>query len=124
MKKILVVDDQADIRKLMRLTLGLRYQVSEASCATEASEKVAEERPDLVLLDVMMPGLNGIKWCSMMKNLVGIPSMKIIFVSARGQAKDIQEGMDAGADGYITKPFSPLELLNTIEGYFGPDALA
>ena len=115
MKKILVVDDQPDIRKLMRLTLGLRYKVSEAACASEAGDKVAGERPDLVLLDIMMPGVNGLEWCAMMKRQACIPSMKIIFVSARGQASDVAEGMAAGADGYIIKPFSPLELLKLVE---------
>ena len=115
MKKILVVDDQPDIRKLMRLTLGLRYKVSEAASASEASDKVAGERPDLVLLDIMMPGVNGLEWCAMMKSQAVIPSMKIIFVSARGQASDVAEGMAAGADGYIIKPFSPLELLKVVE---------
>ncbi len=120
MKKILVVDDQADIRKLMRLTLGLRYEVIEAACASDASDRVSKDRPDLVLLDIMMPGgVNGLDWCAMMKNLACIPSMKIIFVSARGQTMDVDEGMAAGADDYITKPFSPLELLKVVDRHLG-----
>ena len=121
MKKILVVDDQPDIRKLMRLTLGWRYQVSEAANAEEASASVAAFRPDLVLLDIMMPGVNGLEWCNMIKNLAGMDSMKIIFVSARGQAKDIELGMQAGATAYITKPFSPLELLKIVDQHLNHD---
>lgn len=117
MKKILVVDDQEDIRKLMRLTLGLRYQVAEAANAGDASDALARERPDLVLLDIMMPGLSGLEWCRLIKQTPELKGVIIIFVSARGQLKDIDAGIKAGADGYITKPFSPLELLSSIEKY-------
>jgi len=115
MKKILIVDDQANIRKLLRLTLELYYRVSEAADAVGASAMLANENPDLVLLDIMMPGINGLEWCALTKKQAGNQNIKIIFVSARGQAEDIKTGIAAGADDYIIKPFSPLSLLKVVE---------
>ena len=124
MKKILVVDDQADIRKMLRLTLNSRYQVIEAVNAAEASDRVAEECPDLVLLDIMMPGINGLEWCVMLKQQVHIKPVKIIFLSARGQTEDVKAGMAAGADGYIIKPFSPINLRKVVEQHLDEEELA
>lgn len=115
MKKILVVDDNAEIRKLMKLTLGMQYQLSEADCATEAAIKLSEVRPDLIILDIMMPGINGLEWCKLIRKWPQYDHVKIIMVSALGQPDDISDGFESGANAYISKPFSPMELMDEIE---------
>jgi len=114
MKKILIVDDQVLIRKLITLTLGTKYHIIEASNADEASLMLEQEAPDLVVLDIMMPGTNGLDWLTMIKSNDQYPSLKIILLSARGQTADIDLGLATGADAYVTKPFSPLDLISKI----------
>ena len=114
MKKILIVDDQYLIRKLITLTLGKTYHIVEASNTVEASLMLEQEAPDLVVLDIMMPGINGLEWLAMVKRHNKNPSLKIILLSARGQTADIHLGLATGADAYITKPFSPIDLISKI----------
>lgn len=115
MKKILVIDDNAEIRKLIKASLGSKYQFSEADSAADASIRLEQERPDLILLDIMMPGINGLDWCKLIRRWYQYNDIKIILVSALNQQHEIMEGLQAGADGYITKPFSPSHLLSEIE---------
>lgn len=116
MKKILVVDDQPEIRKLIRLTLNKRYAVIEASNADEAYERIVAEPPDAVLLDIMMPGvMDGLDLCKKLKYEEGFWQLPVILLTARGQQKDREEGVGAGADLYLIKPFSPLELVRRLE---------
>jgi two-component system, OmpR family, phosphate regulon response regulator PhoB len=114
--KILIVDDQADLRKLIRLTLQpANFQVFEAITGQEALERAAEIVPDLVLLDVMMPGdLNGYGVCRALKSLPQFAQTKVILLTARGQEADLELGRVAGADDYLVKPFSPTQLLNLV----------
>ena len=77
MKKILIVDDQVLIRKLITLTLGKKYHIVEASNTDEASLMLEQEAPDLVVLDIMMPGINGLEWLAMIKRHNKNPSLKI-----------------------------------------------
>ncbi len=114
MKRILIVDDQVLIRKLITLTLGKKYHIVEASNTDEASLMLEQEAPDLVVLDIMMPGINGLEWLAMVKRHNKNPSLKIILLSARGQTADIHLGLATGADAYITKPFSPIDLISKI----------
>lgn len=117
MKKILIVDDHADIRRLIRLTLEFEdYDIREAANGETALAMAAEIRPDLVLLDVMMPGhLNGLEVCRQLR-VQGGEGPRIIMLSARGQASDREAGLLAGADTYLVKPFSPLQLIDCIAG--------
>jgi CheY-like chemotaxis protein len=115
MKKILVIDDNAEIRKLIKASLGSKYQFSEADSAADASLRLEKDRPDLILLDIMMPGINGLDWCKLIRRWYQYNDIKIILVSALNQQHEIMEGLQAGADGYITKPFSPSHLLSEIE---------
>lgn len=116
MKKILVVDDQPDIRKLVRLTLQKRYAVVEANDAREAYDSVFKENPDAIILDVMMPGeMDGYGLCRKLKHEHGLWSLPIILLTARGQDDDREQGAQAGADLYLVKPFSPLELTRQID---------
>jgi len=115
--KILIVDDQADLRKLIRLTLQMHdWELFEAQSGAQALAMATTLRPDLILLDVMMPGeLNGLQVCKAIKADPELKSIKVFLLTARGQQKDIAQGLDAQADAYLVKPFSPLELLDLIE---------
>lgn len=122
MKKILIVDDHADIRKLIRMTLEFEdFEVKEASTGNTALQLVHEWQPDLVLMDVMMPGsLSGLEVCARLKSDPALADLRIILLSARGQARDREAGMRAGADAYMVKPFSPLQLIDGIAGMWAP----
>lgn len=117
MKKILIVDDHGDIRRLIRMTLEFEdYDIREAQNGEVALAMAREQKPDLVLLDVMMPGgLSGLDVCRRLHDEVDeawVP--RIIMLSARGQAGDREAGLKAGADIYLVKPFSPLQLIDCI----------
>ncbi len=120
MKKILVVDDHADIRKLVRMTLELEdYEVRELGDGPAAVRAAGEWLPDLVLLDVMMPGdYDGLEACRRLKAAGARPL--VMLLSARGQALDREAGLVAGADAYLVKPFSPLQLLDSIAALWRP----
>lgn len=116
-KRILIVEDHADIRKLVRLTLEFEdYEIHEAVNADEGLEAVRRLRPDLLLLDVMMPGkLNGLDLCRLVKTDLSLGRPQVVLLTARGQSQDVEAGMNAGADAYLLKPFSPLKLIATID---------
>ena len=120
-KKLLIVDDQLEIRKLIRLTLVRRYDLLEAEDAAGAWEIIQRERPDAVLLDVMMPGtLDGYGLCARIKADPALARTHVILVTARGQMTDRDQGREAGADGYFVKPFSPLALISHLESALAP----
>ncbi|RTL38930.1 MAG: response regulator transcription factor [Burkholderiales bacterium] len=117
MKKILIVDDHADIRRLIRMTLEFEdYDVREAADGDAALVLAQEFQPDLVLLDVMMPGAtNGLEVCRRLRaDHAAGTGPRVIMLSARGQASDREAGLQAGADTYLVKPFSPLQLISCI----------
>jgi two-component system, OmpR family, KDP operon response regulator KdpE len=110
--KILVVDDEPQIRRVMRTTLVARgYVVSTARSGEEALEKVREERFDLILLDMNMPGIGGMEACRTLRAQSDVP---IVILSIRNAEKEKVDALDAGADDYVTKPFSMQELLARI----------
>ncbi|UDF36766.1 UNVERIFIED_ORG: response regulator [Shinella sp. XGS7] len=113
-KTVLIVDDHADIRRLIRMTLEFEdYQIHEAADGESALQLAAALRPDVVLLDVMMPGaLDGLEVCARLKADTRFAGMQVILLSARGQARDREAGLRAGADAYMVKPFSPLQLID------------
>ena len=117
MKRILIVEDQTDIRKLIRMTLEFEsYEIHEASDGAFGLRMASAVRPDLVLLDVMMPGeMDGLQVCQAIKSNPALASMKVVLLTARGQASDREAGKQAGADEYLVKPFSPLQLMETVE---------
>lgn len=121
MKKILVVDDQLQVRELVEVTLrGGDYNVIQASSGEEAVETVKKEKPDLVIMDIMMPGgMDGLEATKIIKNNPETKNCKVIMLTAKGQDDDIKMGEEAGADGYFIKPFSPLELISKIEAELG-----
>ncbi|WP_349744451.1 response regulator [Roseateles cavernae] len=115
--RILVVEDQPGIRKLIQMSLELGdYEVYEAPDGDTALIMAAQIKPDAVLLDVMMPGtVNGLQVCERMKRDPELGQAVVIMLSARGHQTDIDAGAKAGADAYLVKPFSPLELIERLE---------
>ena len=117
MKRLLIVEDQADIRKLIRMTLEFEdYDIHEAVNGVEGLRKAIEITPDLILLDVMMPGeLDGLAVCARVRADPALRQTKVVLLSARVQLQDFEAGTKAGADAYLAKPFSPLQLIESIE---------
>ena len=115
--KLLIVEDQPDIRKLIRMTLEFEgYDLLEAENGTQGLNIARAARPAVILLDVMMPGeLDGYQVCTLIKGDVDLKDTRIIMLTARGQQTDLEHGRKAGCDAYLTKPFSPLELIDTID---------
>ena len=117
MKRVLIVEDQADIRKLIRMTLEFEpYEIHEAANGTDGLQMAIAMQPDLILLDVMMPGdLDGLQVCARVRTLPALQATRVVLLTARGQTQDRDAGQEAGADEYLIKPFSPLQLIETIE---------
>ncbi len=117
MKRVLIVEDQADIRKLIRMTLEFEpYELHEAADGSTGLQLANALHPALMLLDVMMPGtVDGLQVCRQVRADPAMSDTRVLLLSARGQAKDRQAGLLAGADEYLVKPFSPLQLIETIE---------
>lgn len=117
MKRVLIVEDQADIRKLIRMTLEFEpYEIHEAANGTDGLQMAITVQPDLILLDVMMPGdLDGLQVCARVRALPALQATRVVLLTARGQTQDRDAGQEAGADEYLIKPFSPLQLIETIE---------
>lgn len=116
MRKVLIVDDHSDIRRLLSITLGKEYEIMEAEDGVSALEAIRRHRPEIVLLDVMMPGeMDGLQVLDAIKSDPQLKQTRVIMVTARGQARDYEDGMQRGADAYFIKPFSPLQLIAAIK---------
>jgi DNA-binding response OmpR family regulator len=114
-KKILIVDDHPDMRRLLSITLSRDYEIIEARDGTEALAAVRAQTPDAVLLDIMMPGeLDGLQVLEAIKSDPLLKQTLVVMVSARAQAADYRKGQDLGADAYFVKPFHPLELVKWV----------
>ncbi|MGC2172671.1 MAG: response regulator [Candidatus Sulfotelmatobacter sp.] len=114
LQKILVVDDEAQMRRVLRASLSARgYQVVEAESGEEALNKLKAERCDFVLLDLNLPGMDGIETCRAIRAGSNVP---VVILSVRTSEKDKSAAREAGADDYITKPFGIEELLSDIDG--------
>ncbi|HEY9571418.1 MAG TPA: response regulator transcription factor [Metalysinibacillus sp.] len=109
MNTILVVDDDAHILKLVNIHLvQAGYQVIQASCADDALEQIDITLPDLAIVDVMMPGMNGFELTKILNEDYNIP---VLLLTAKGELEDKEKGFSAGSDDYVVKPFEPRELL-------------
>ncbi|MCI0499500.1 MAG: response regulator transcription factor [Planctomycetales bacterium] len=114
--KILVVDDQRDLLELLSMALGQEgYAVRTAASGTEALSMIAAEKPDLILLDIILGDISGIKLTTRLKNETSTAHIPIILLTAKDSETDIIVGLSVGADDYITKPFSTRVLLARIE---------
>ena len=115
-RRILIVEDEAPIREMLSFVLEQKgFEVDEAEDYNEAISKVAEPYPDLILLDWMIPGGSGIQVAKFVKSDEFTRNIPIIMLTARGEEEDKIRGLDVGADDYITKPFSPKELVARIK---------
>ena len=116
MKKILIADDKPEVVELVRVTLEREdYEIVDASNGKEALRKARVEKPDLVLLDIVMPKMDGFEVCRKLKKDPEIKDIPILMLTAKGQEVDKKRGREVGATDYITKPFSPSALLIKIE---------
>jgi len=118
--KILVVDDEIYIVHILDFSLGMEgYEVVTALDGEQALEKAHAEHPDLIVLDIMMPKLDGYETCKMLKADPATKDVPVILLSAKGRNVDQKIGFEVGADDYITKPFSPRKLVERINALLG-----
>ena len=116
MGKILIVEDEANIRQLVRYNLEKEgFQVMEAADGLQGLRTAQKEKPDLVLLDLMLPGMDGLEVCRTLKGAPATSALPIIMLTARAEEVDKIIGLELGADDYMTKPFSPRELTARIK---------
>lgn len=114
-KTILTVDDGDGIRRLIRMTLEyMGFEVLEASSGAEGLAMAREHRPDLVLMDVRMPGVNGINACEAIRADPSLSAIPVVMLSAATQPADIEAGLASGAAAYLIKPFEPVEMIQTV----------
>jgi DNA-binding response OmpR family regulator len=115
MATILIAEDERDIRDLITFTLTYAgYEVLQATNGEEAVKIALAEKPDLILLDVRMPYMNGYEACIKIKSEESLQDLPVVFLSAKGQETEVQTGLQAGAVEYILKPFSPDELIERV----------
>ncbi len=114
--KILVVEDEQPIRKLIDLNLRLEnHEVVTAADGLEALQQIEEGRPDLIILDIMLPGLDGWEVLKHLRQTPHLQDVPVVVLTALVQDADIIRGWQLGADEYITKPFSPVALVKTVQ---------
>lgn len=114
-KSVLVVDDEPDIRDLLRITLEAEgYEVFEAGDGLEAIHMVRQAQPDLVILDIMMPHMDGLEVLRRLEADPETAGLPVIFLSVRASDLDIMHGLEQGAVEYITKPFDPFQVARTV----------
>jgi len=124
MAKIVIAEDEPSVRSLIRLTLDSgQMEIFEVADGASAIEVALRERPELLFLDWGMPGQTGIEVCRALRRDPRTEGIKIVMLTARSANGDRLAGLEAGADDYITKPFSPLQLLDKVIEVLGPEAL-
>jgi len=114
MKRVLVVDDEADLRAMLRDMLDPHFEVLEASTGREAVQRAMQDAPDLILLDINIPEMSGIEVCRTLRGHPATANVPIIMVTAYGSTESKVHGLDTGADDYVVKPFHGAELLARI----------
>ena len=119
-KRILICDDDPVILRLLEVNLELEgYEVLSARNGEEALEIASAEKPDLVILDIMMPKLDGYQTAERLKSQDDTKEIPVVFVSAKAQLSDIEKGKSYGVADYLTKPFDPSDLLEIVERLVG-----
>ena len=118
--KILVVDDEKTIRRLAQYNLELAgHQVLLAETAEEGVSMAKDEQPDLILQDIMLPGMSGMEALEILKHDSATRTIPVVMLTAKGQRTDIEEAIQAGATGYITKPFDPTRFTKLVKEFAG-----
>ena len=113
--RVLAVDDDPVIQRLLEVNLEMEgYEVRLASDGLQAVDAARDFRPDVILLDVMMPNMDGWEACATIKQDADFAETPVVFLSARAQDADVERGSELGAAAYITKPFDPIDLLDLI----------
>jgi CheY-like chemotaxis protein len=116
LRTVVIADDEPSMRLLVHATIESDdYTVVEAVDGTQAWAMIQEHKPSLVLLDVQMPGMSGLEVLQLIKGEPSLAATRVILLTAKAQESDIEAGLIAGADFYLTKPFSPLDLLTRVE---------
>lgn len=119
--KVMVIDDEPDIVRLVKISLEMAdLEVIEAYSGREALEKVKTVVPDLFLLDIMMPEMNGYEVCQTLKSAAPTRHVPVVMLTAKGQKGDAEQGLKVGADDYILKPFDPYELGEQVHELLAP----
>ena len=114
-KKILLVDDSGTTLMMEKMILGTSdYDLVTASDGVEAVAKATAEQPDLILLDVVMPKMNGFEACQRIREIDSLKKTPVIMVTTRGEAENVQQGFEIGCTDYVTKPINSLELLTKV----------
>ena len=119
-KIILIVDDEKNVRRLVRSVLGTENTVIEAEDGEAAVHMARHHKPDLILMDIMMPKMDGYTACKTIKTTPVIRAIPVVMLTAVGFELNVDLSQEMGADGYITKPFSQQDLLNTIGQFLNP----
>ena len=114
-KKVLIVDDEPNVRRLSRAILSKNFDVVEAEDGKQAIEIANTQQPDVILMDMMMPRMDGLTACHVIKNDPATKSIPVIMVTAIGFELNIKLSQQMGATGYVTKPFAPKDLLDKIQ---------
>ncbi|PXW94397.1 response regulator receiver domain-containing protein [Sphaerotilus hippei] len=110
---VLTIEDQPDIRRLIRMTLEFKgFQVLEAGDGEQGLALARSRAPDLILLDVMMPGMDGLSVSKILAQDPALRQIPVVMISALGRADDVAQGLETGVRAYLVKPFSPWELLD------------
>ncbi len=116
MAKIVIAEDEPDIRELIAFTLRFAgHEVVTGSNGEEGYELAKKEKPDLVMLDVRMPKMTGYEACKRIKSEPDLAEIPVIFLSAKGQESEIEQGISAGAEEYLLKPFAPDQLTDRVK---------
>jgi CheY-like chemotaxis protein len=119
-KKILIIDDEPDILKILQSMLkNDKYEVITAENGEEGYEKVVKEKPDLVLLDIMMPRMNGYEVCEKIKGNPETKKIPVVMLTVKAMGEDVEKALQKKADWYISKPFDDKYLLKKIRGFIG-----
>jgi len=124
-EKIVIVEDDADIQELIRYNLAKEgFRVTTCDSGEEALARIPQQLPDLVLLDLMLPGISGLDVCRDLRRTPATQSLPIIMLTAKSEEPDIVAGLELGADDYVTKPFSPRVLLARVRALLRRQATA
>ncbi len=119
-KRILIVDDEAQLVEMVKMRLeAAGYEVISAYDGQEGFDKAKKDKPDLIILDLMLPKMDGYKVCGLLKNDARYSKIPVIMFTARVQEEDVRLGKDLGAEEYVTKPFDPKILLSKIKELLG-----
>ena len=115
-KRILLIDDHQTVFRLLEAIVRIKgYQLIYADSGQQGIVMARQEQPDMILLDVMMPDIDGFKVCQYLKENEGTKAIPVMFLTARGSEGDLETGRKAGADGFMTKPFQTIDVLKKIE---------